>query len=116
MKRSVEPSPEIAAEFVDYLKFLKEDGQPLPSGKKQLDKAYFNFIFFSKVLRNSRLAEQTRESAIRRAADVMGFDPNNQEDLTLMLGILAYKEFPEVPKRRGDRRARLNGPKRTFSN
>jgi hypothetical protein len=94
----IEASPESLAEFNDYLRFLKEEGESVPSDLKQLQNGYLNFIYFSEVLRNSGLAEQTRWMAICRVAERMGCDPKNEQDRMLMLGIVAYKELAPVPK------------------
>jgi hypothetical protein len=94
----MEAPPESLAEFNDYLRFLKEEGESVPSDLKQLQNEYLNFIYFSEVLRNSGLAEQTRWMAICRVAERMGCDPNNEDDRMLMLGVLAHKEFASFPK------------------
>ena len=71
--------------------------------KKHLQAEYLNFFYFKPVLENTRLAEQNRWIAICRVAEMMGLDPNSEDDRALMLGILAYKEtaVPKIERRRG---------------
>jgi hypothetical protein len=104
MKRAVKRDPQeleyLRAEFFNYLKFLKEEGYPVPADVKGLDKAYLQFASFAKVRGNTMMAQQNRENAIRRAAGVMDFDPDDQDEREILLGVLAYKLFPPLEDRK----------------
>jgi hypothetical protein len=95
-------APKEGVEFDEYIKLLKKAGQ------------YENFLFFHKVLIPTREAGERRWAAIRRAADALALDPNDQDDCMVLLGALSYKLFPPQTDRKKRNRkldqqlARLN--------
>jgi hypothetical protein len=64
-----------------------------------LQRKYLDFVFFAEVLPPTREAGEKRWAAIRRAADAMGFDPDDKDERVFLLGVLAHILFPaRVPR------------------